>query len=111
MAAIPPHPNQLGLPVPAPATASFASKYSDASQDPTGLNEGALLNPFVVNLADPTQNVDTRELRNRVAVSGNQRKLLGATIVSGGLVRLYVCPTRWEDGLTGTNPDLNGKLS
>jgi hypothetical protein len=77
MAAIPPHPNQPGLPVPAPATASFASKYSDASQDPTGSNEGALLNPFVVNLADPTQNVDTRELRNRVAVSGNQRKFLG----------------------------------
>lgn len=109
MAAIPPYPNQPGLPVPAPATASFASKYGDASQDPTGSNEGALLNPFVVNLVDPTQNVDTRELRNRVAVSGNQRKFLGATIVSGGLARLYVCPTRWEDGLTGTNPDLNGK--
>jgi hypothetical protein len=109
MAAIPPHPNQPGLPVPAPATASFPSKYSDASQDPTGSNEGALLNPFVVNLTNPTQNADTRELRNQVAVSGNQRKFLGATIVSGGLARLYVCPTRWEDGLTGTNPDLNGK--
>ena len=109
MAAIPPVPNQPGLPVPAPATASFASKYGDASQDPTGSNEGALLNPFVVNLADPTQNVDTNELRNRMAVSGNQRKFLGATIVSGGSARLYVCPSRFEDGLTGTNPDLNGK--
>lgn len=106
-AAVPPP--QPGLPVPAPATASFASKYGDASQDPTGSNEGALLNPFLVNVIDPTQNVDTNELRNRLAQTGSQRLFVSATIVSGGKARLYVCPTRWEDGLISHNPDLNNK--
>lgn len=59
--------NQPGLPVPAPVPASFASIFGDTSKDPTGSNEGLLLNPFLVNLVDPTQNVDTADLPNKLA--------------------------------------------
>ena len=82
--------NQPGLPVPAPVSASFVSLFSDTSKDPTGSREDRLLNPFLVNLTDPTQNVDTAELRNKLAQSGNQRLFMGATVLSGRRARLIV---------------------
>jgi hypothetical protein len=109
MAAVVPA-NQPGLPVPAPVSASFVSLFSDTSKDLTGSREDRLLNPFLVNLTDPTQNVDTAELRNKLAQSGNQQLFMGTTVLSGGQARLYTCIYRWEDGLTGNNPDLNNKF-
>ena len=107
MAAVGPPPV---LPVPAPAPATFASKFSDASVDPTGGNVSALMSPFLHSLTDPNQNTDTNTIKDRLATSGAQRQFIAATIVSNGKSRLYICPHRWDEGLIGTNPDLNNKF-
>lgn len=98
------------LPVPAPAPATFASIFSDASKDPTGGNVAALMTPFLHSLTDPTQNTDTNIIKDRLATSGAQRQFIAATIVSKNKSRLYICPHRWDEGLIGTNPDLNNKF-
>ena len=101
---------QPPLPVPAPATALFASLYGDASNDPTGSNEGTLLSPFLHNLTDNTLNTDTNEIRIRLAQSGSQHQFIAVSVVHGGRARLYIAPHRWEDGLTANNPSLNNRF-
>ena len=73
--------------VPAPFTASFATLFNDASTDPTDGDINIQQAPFVVNLVDQTDNVDSTTLKNRLAASGESDELMGVTISSGGKSR------------------------
>jgi hypothetical protein len=116
MAAVPPPPAGvpaapvLPLPVPAPVTATFASLFNDATLDPTEGNVGALLQPFLHDLLNAANNTTTDVIKNKLAQSGAQRRLIATTILSGGRARLYTCPYRWDDDLIAVNPDLNNKF-
>lgn len=105
----PPLPPPPMLPVPALTPVLFATLFADADRDPTNGDPGRLLSPFVNDLTNPAANTATAELQNALAQSGNERQLLAATIIAGGRARSYVCPFRWEDGLTTNNPTLNNK--
>ena len=81
--------------VPAPFTASFATLFNDASTDPTAGDINIQQAPFVVNLVDQTDNVDSTTLKNRLAASGESDELMGVTISSGGKSRAYISPFRY----------------
>ena len=80
---------------PAPFTASFATLFNDASTDPTDGDINIQQAPFVVNLVDQTDNVDSAILKNRLAASGESDELMGVTISSGGKSRAYISPFRY----------------
>ena len=96
--------------MPAPTIATFASVFGDASLDPTGGNEAALLQPFLHDLNNLSNNTGTKAIKNKLAQSGSQHRLIAATILSGGHARLYICPFCWEDDLITQNPSLNNKF-
>ena len=102
----PPH---QPLPVPAQTPALFATLFADADRDPTKGNPGTLLGPFHHDLNNAGANTPTGDLRNMLAISGAQQLLMAVTIISGGRARAYICPFRWEDGLTNNNPALTNK--
>ena len=97
------------LPVPARTPALFATIFADVDRDPTNGDPSRLLGPFHHDLNNVGNNTTTQDLRNALANSGAQRQLIAATIVSRGHARAYVCPFRWQDGLTNHNPALANK--
>ena len=103
------NPPQPPLPVPAQTPALFATLFADANRDPTSGNPGTLLRPFVHDLNNAGANTTTAGIRDALAASGSQHLLIAVTIVAGGKARAYVCPFRWEDGLTNNNPALVNK--
>ena len=98
------------LPVPAPFTAKLSSLFADHSKDPTSGNLEALMGPFFHDLNNLANNTGIQDLKNKLAQSGGQLCFLAATILAEGKARLYTCPHRWDDGLTASNPDLDGKF-
>ena len=100
----------LPLPVPAPAPAKLATLFADASMDPTDGDCAPLMSAFLHDLNNAHINTATEALRDMVTASGARNELLSFTIVHGNRARLYTLCKKWQDGLTGRNPALNGKF-
>jgi hypothetical protein len=100
----------LPLPLPAPAPAKLSLLFSDASKDPTEGNWEALMASFLHDVHNATNNTDTTALRDMVIASGTRNELLSFTVVHGNRARLYTLCMKWQDGLTGRNPELNGNF-
>ena len=100
------------LPAVVPAPAEFGALFSDASKDPTNNNPQTLLNPFIHNLNDDTNNVSTEHIRDRLVAAGHRWYEIVAIIISQVQAYHYLLPHCWcwEHALTGLEPDLDGKF-
>ena len=83
--------------------------FSRTSTNPTDNHPQTLLNPFVHNLNDNTNNVPTENTHNKLAVANHKRYVIVAIITSHGRVCPYLLPHHWEHALTGPDPDLDGR--
>ena len=92
------------------APAEFATLFSDALKDPTNNNPQSLLNPFLRNLNDNTNNISTENIREILVAAGHRRFAIGEIIISQGRVCPYLLCYRWENALTGPGPDLDEKI-
>lgn len=93
--------------MPEVATASFTNIFLDPVADPT-VDNAALPKPFEHNLGMVANNTTTKAIKNWVAQSGIQHHLIVATIIPGGLLRLYLCPFWWYNNLVANHLDLDG---
>jgi hypothetical protein len=98
------------LPGAVPAPAEFAMLFSNASKDPTNNNPQTLLNPFLHNINDDTNNMSMENIWDILAVAGHRRYAIAAIIISQGRAYPYLLPQHWEHALTGPEPDLDGKF-
>lgn len=99
-----------GLPGPAPAPALFATHFTDASNDPTQGQPQLLVQPFVHDLITVGNNTSTATLRDRIALAGHRRHAVAMIILSRGAAQTYLFPHRFEGGIMGANPELDGKF-
>jgi len=100
------------LPVPVPFSANFALIFADNSFDHTNRYIGALMGPFLHDLANQANNTDTSVIKDGLVQSGAQRQLLiplRHRYCWGEVTAVSVPPPMVDDLLTA-NPDLNNKL-
>ena len=90
--------------------AEFAMLFSNTSKDPTNNNPQTLLNSFLHNINDFTNNVSMENIWGRLVAAGLRGFAITAIVISQGRAYPYLLPHYWEHALTGPEPDSGGKI-
>ena len=103
-----------GPPIPMPATADckFATLFSDVSKDPFQGQYTSLYNPYFTVDPNNIANASTpASVRDTIAASGAQRMPLALGLLVNNILRVYLCPQRFDPALSVTlPPTISGKM-
>ena len=99
--AVPPPPPLPYPLVPTPtAPVSFRTHvFNDPQKDPELGSCHNLLNPFIIDIANPGNNIAVATLRNQIAAKGAALDPLALAILSDGKAKVYLCPQRLDQPL------------
>ena len=95
--------------VPAPASATFAALFSDASKDPFSGTYAASFAPFDISPAGV--NVTPETVRQQIAAASNQRLPLAIALLVEGRIRPFFLPFRRDQAMGApADPSTDGKF-
>ena len=99
----------LPLPVPAQPDCKFATIFANDAKDPFHGNYGDLLANFAIDPNNINAGTPPGTIRDFVAAAGSQRIPLALGLFVNGLLRVYICPFRFDRAIGVPPSTLDGR--